>query len=188
MRRIRRGPPLLAGLRTDRLPAHGPSHSVYTDPLLRGLKGCVNSRTAIGPSRLYVDNPGLGDQTSILGRAGTLRPGHLGIVARGTPPADDTAVAPVQGPHAHEWLGTSCRRLGEVRRPLPGKAARGSPVTSCFQRRNRFCVIPRSRATWAVGCLPTVTSFKATCLNFGVKTRRDCPMLTTSWVSRPHLF
>src|SRR5713226_1368836 len=75
-----------------------------------------------------------------------------------------------------------------LRRPLPGKAATGSPATSCFQRRNRFGVIPRSRATWAVGCLPAVTSITASCLNSRVNARRVCPMLTTSGVSMPHPF
>jgi hypothetical protein len=71
-----------------------------------------------------------------------------------------------------------------LRRPLPGKAATGSPATSGVQRRNRFGVIPRSRAVCAVGWPPAVTNFTASCLN----SRRLCPLLTTSWVSRPHPF
>ena len=75
----------------------------YSDQLGLGLKGCVTPRTARGPSRCCVDNPDLGDQPSILSRAETLRPSHLGRVARGgTPPAVATAHMRTNGsaPHA----------------------------------------------------------------------------------------
>ena len=94
-----------------------------------GPEGLRDPEDCRGPSRCCVDNPDLGDQPSVLSRAETLRPSHLGRVARGgTPPA----VATAHGPHAHEWLGTSCRGLGEVRRHH-------------FLEKSRSCVIPLTR-------------------------------------------
>lgn len=74
MRRIRGGPPLRARLCTVRIRADEPSAPVFTDPLALGLKGRVDPGAAVGPSRRGVDDPNLGDQPSMFGRAGPLGP------------------------------------------------------------------------------------------------------------------
>ena len=103
---------------------------------------------AVGPSRLRMDAPNLGDQPSILCRAGTLGPGTPGRGARGGHRQQAT-----HQPHRHT---ANMRTKGLV--PLPREpgallfvGATGSPATSGVQRRNRFGVIPRSRAVCAVG-------------------------------------
>lgn len=154
---------------------------MFTDPLALGLKGRVDPGAAIGPSRRGVDDPNLGDQPSMFGRAGTLGPSGPGIVAGGgyrqeatPPPHRHTAHMGMNGATPHDdglakYAATRCKqsrscvtrvnsRLSRasssswgLRRPLPGKAATVSPAISYFQRRNRFGVIPSSQATCAVG-------------------------------------
>jgi len=53
--------------------------------------------------------------------------------------------------------------------------------TSCFQRRSRFGVIPRSRATWAVGCPLSVTRQEAQSAIFTYTLYRSLTLFYKFW-------
>src|SRR6476661_7470803 len=75
-----------------------------------------------------------------------------------------------------------------LRRPFPRKRLDRIASDFLLPAPQQIGRDTRSRATRAVGRPLSVTSFTASLLNSRVNDCRICPMLTTSWVSRPHPF